>query len=554
VSEMLSMLPPRLSQVRALLSEIFKKDMLKLLIGLPLGVLLFQAINSYLNWEEIAHFVEAFLRIVSFFLFLHMAVRLAYFQYSEKSGSAGFPMHAMMLPLQTWFLVCVPVLGVWGFASVYTSFWFKYIVPLPIDNVALMVLGLAVGIFTIWVNAITWSVGQARILAMLILLSIMLLLASCIFLAVIDSPLFNGVSNQFLAGLLLCVMFVGGYGLCHMSVLRARSGEVFLGVSFGAVGSQLHKRLSKLLLARKRISANYAQFYYEWLVFGWLFPAQSFLLGLVACVIQLVPVPDADKTGASIILVLTYLFILPLFGFNMGGSNIDSSNTQMGLFWSTRPLSDKQIALSKLRMVGFSIFIGFVVFICLFYLSWLIGSGENKIHTLYLFFVEHQGHFKSIVILLIAFTAMVSICWSIAANLLSVALRGGESVAQNVKAGREVFITLVFIASFIIYKNDELRKLVFNAVPLLMFVPFVVGAGLLFFQMDKYKKSAMKIDIVKPLVIILSAVIVFICLLASLGLGRGDNVLLSGIISTLAVFSLLPCVSSPIAVYLNRHR
>ena len=389
--------------------------------------------------------VEALLRLGSVAFLLSLVVSLSYFEYSPKTARSGFPRFATLLPVSTAFLVGVHLLAAGVFFGAYGYAWLRWVVPLPLDALALGALALALTTFFTWTSVTMWSLGQARLLAMLLLVACIIVLALCL-MPLLADPV-PGAALSPAGGMALLLAWLGlGIVLGWGAVARARAGG----------GSRVRGGLSwyRAFPLPEGASALSAQQWYEQRVFGLMMPTQGLLLAAVLLGAQLVPAQAEVRLAATGLVLACMVLVLPVFGFNMGKEHFDGSS-RMSAFWATRPLSDDALANAKLRMLGISVLLTAALVFGSMYPAWKLGGALPVVHELFGRFVAVEGLARSAAHASLLVLVPVALCWSVAANLMCLGLRGRQSHEESFKWYREAGFSLVVLGGIAIAQAED---------------------------------------------------------------------------------------------------
>lgn len=271
-----------LRQFRAMASTVFKKHLVMLLVALPVSLIVLRAILTSLGKDDLLNGLDVLFRLGSLAYFLYLIIGLSYFEYNAKIAQSSFPLYALMLPVTTAFLVGFHLLLVGVFIYLYFIFWFSLVVPLPLIDDELAIVGGAVFIFFSWVNVTMWALGQARIRAMALLLIILVVLAVAAAPLLTTPPESFPISAVGGKSVYLGLFFIGLF-VAQTAVERTRSGER------GGMLKALEGYRFTLFPLIAKAKPMQAQVWFERQVFGLVMPGQGILLAAVLIGAQFIP-------------------------------------------------------------------------------------------------------------------------------------------------------------------------------------------------------------------------------------------------------------------------
>ena len=290
-------------------------------------------------------------RVVGFYLtmtgsgvLLHVLTIFFYGLDTDLSKrDSGFPQRSFTLPVPTWKLVSVPMLG--GLAAVYALWaWFSLLVLRPCGYPARPWSPAAVvAAFAGVIQALAWTPfaeGWMRIVLTIVMLVLLgLSHFAIVFIAGIDSELGNTIG--------LSLVWLAAYGVAVTGVSRARRGDALQWLAL----QRLVQRVADWQPGRRREfrSAAQAQRWYELRRGAALAPCYVGLL-----LVMLMPILFIEQsTGtAKWHLALAALGMPPLmfafFGATLGKPD-PWTKSPISSFLATRPLSCAHLVAAKFR-------------------------------------------------------------------------------------------------------------------------------------------------------------------------------------------------------------
>ena len=311
-----------------------------------------------------------------FMVLAWLILLLSIFNYTEfnpQTGKSGFPHRLFVLPVTSFQLVAVPMIGGAAVAGLTAAIWMW-------RSTAPWLFLVAVASYLVLYQGISWTLASAGPLRLIIL--------GALAFGFIAMPIV--FSWKGLPGMYAYALFVGIAGLSFFTswiwVARQRSGGVFnravtdrpysLGAATAGV---LHERPDSLLFAKRLsrrtrpfVSAAAAQFWFEWRRSGFLLPA---LIGFLL-LIFIGPVSwhfrnDADFSFRLLAASLAMPLILAApVGKAFSKPELWSADLGLSAFIAVRPLATHEMVAIKMKVAAASAMLSWL-FVLLFLGLWL---------------------------------------------------------------------------------------------------------------------------------------------------------------------------------------
>jgi hypothetical protein len=277
------------------------------------------------------------------FVILYLAYVFSLAELGKRTGSSGFPLWMLTLPVRTPWLVLWPMLsGAVTVALVWLAVgWFA------LNEVGLEVplvwpaLGLACTL--VWIQAVDWS-GLG---------SISKALVACAVLAGLWTGLMRGDTHDATFAALPVILLLG-FVAGAAGVSRLRRGGRSSGFTMAPV---LRWRIGR---ERRFATGQQAQFWLEWRRNGSLLPL------LAACwvlLLALFAVISNDGNVTTMMAATPYLSLIlaPVAGLILGKPDVWSRQVRLPTFAAGRPLTCGDMVLAKLRMTALSLLAAWLV-------------------------------------------------------------------------------------------------------------------------------------------------------------------------------------------------
>lgn len=533
-----------LKRAAAMASTVFTTQLVAIMAGLPLALL---GLRAFASAPMLAG-LDVLSRLGSFALFLYLVVTLSYFEYSPKTARSGFPRYAIMLPVSTRFLVGFHLLAVGLLLCCYFFAWFRWVVPLPLNGAELSALSAAVGVFFVWCNVAMWALGQARTAAMLVLLVSIGMAAASLVPILNEAPPAYPLSAAGGAAV-LATMFASGVYCAYAAVLRTRSGTQ------GALLKRFSRSSLSLGQALKAgASARDAQTWYERRVFGMLLPRQAMLLAGALLAVQFIPGLELARLGASVLVLAAFIVVVPLFGFNMAKEHFDATGTAMSTFWATRPLSDDALAQAKLAMLGRSVLLSAAIVYGAMPAAWYLGGSLAALTNLIGRFAQVEGRMVALALVSLLVVVPTAFCWTVAANLMSVGLRGDAATSGNFKWYREAGVSLLLLAGISIAQADDVAGTLIQAGWTAMALLGALWVVLVLRLKGNTPIALLMARLADPAKVASLLLAYALGVVALLHVGIIAKLVVSGLMLLLCLYAIVPFVLAPATLALNRHR
>ncbi len=353
---------------------------------------------------------------------------LSIFNYTEfdpQTGRSGFPHRLFVLPVTSFQLVAVPMIGGAAVAGLTAAIWMW-------RSTAPWLFLVAVASYLVLYQGISWTLASAGPLRLIIL--------GALAFGFIAMPIV--FSWKGLPGMYAYALFVGIAGLSFFTswiwVARQRSGGVFnravtdrpysLGAATAGV---LHERPDSLLFAKRLsrrtrpfVSAAAAQFWFEWRRSGFLLPA---LIGFLLIFIG--PVSwhfrnDADFSFRLLAATLAMPLILAApVGKAFSKPELWSAELGLSAFIAARPLATHEMVAIKMKVAAASAALSWLL-VLLFFSFWLLFADLDVVTALQ--FAPGQSHLVPIAILGVMAAAFLT--WRFLVAGLWIGLSGNKAL------------------------------------------------------------------------------------------------------------------------------
>lgn len=544
--------------IRALLWEVLYKNRLGLTIGLIIVPLVWLLLETYLE-KAIGDFLP--IGKVSFAIML-LSVLFLYttFSYvdtnSKEKANEGFPTHILRLPLPTWVLSVVPILlGTVVVASfilmwinVFSDFELSWLMQFTICSVA--------GAFISWSQAINWGLNTPMIQKVVLLLSV---IAGLVFsvLAIFDIDESSSAYSKLYGSLGLILLLLSGYFFCFITLLRTRRSDNFqfrLELSF-LNRLRLFPNNTKLANFSNGLSAQY---WYEWKSLAYVIPLTIGLISIVEIVASMF---GAERKIILMgVMMMTTVFLMS--AHFMACNKLGSEKFNILPHCATRPLSDFDLAISKLNMLALGVVIAYLFFISVPVLSiYIIGLPETTASSNA---IENISLAKMISTLILALIVFLAIFWAASANGCAILLRDSKLMFILNITGF-MGLGVLFLGSIIYFKGQPGDfETVLKASPAYQLVSenphllslIVTGAILLLiaFLLPPFRRIASLSQLRTYGLICATGLVISLVLVWSLELPTKASAFASYSLVNLFLLCFLPFLVAPISVGKNRHR
>jgi len=245
----------------------------------------------------------------------------------------------------------------------------------------------------------------------------------------------------------------------------------------------------------------------------------------------------------------------------MGAAYISKDMTrrvQMSTFAATRPLSDLELALAKLRVALKSFFLALAIVFVVIAVIILTSSNNNGLLALWSRLAAQLGFTGSYVGLLLLFAAITAASWTASAIFMSLQLFY-EAVDRK-KHGWKISVATVTLFLLLLPLARETHEKFNYALvwvrstrPQVM-IPAIVLTGAALFLLTQFRRVAAPAALKTLAVTFAAGTILGVALLSQLNLLFAYRWALSWGLVTLALLTFMPFLLVPILVGMSRHR
>jgi hypothetical protein len=547
--------------IRFLIWEVFIKNriaLLAILFVVPVTWLLIQSyvmqtLGSYLPIENIS---LAIMLICVLFLYLS-------FSYvdsgSNDKHNQGFPSHLLRLPIPTWTLSVVPVLLATAVVTLFILFWANFVSETKLSGELQFTICTVAGVFISWSQAINWGLNTPLIQKVLLLLCI---ISGVLFsvLAIFDINEQSTLLDKTLGSLGLLFLLFGGYYLCFVTLAKSRRNESF----------QLHLKLP-LLKSSKPLSSSAqlqqfsnglsAQCWFEWKMLAFAIPLTISLIGIVE-LSALIMGAERKIISTGAIMMITVFLMSPYF---IACNRLGSDKFDILQHNATRPLSNFDIAISKLHPLALAIFVSYLIFIFTQFLSLhIIELPDSRALAQGTTIMDKFDFNELISFVSLAFIISLATFWIISANICAILLRDSKLLFFICTVGFVGF-GVGMLSLFVYFKNHTdsvdtvlttslLLQILANYPQMIPLIFTILILLLLAFLMRSFQQVA-SIRLLKKYFFICSlGLIISLGLLWNLNLPLRAYIFAGCSLLNLFLLCVTPFVIAPISVAFNRHR
>jgi hypothetical protein len=493
-----------------------------------------------------------FMVLISFSLLSSSA--FAYVDLNPRGPRGGFPRHILVLPLATWMLALVPIMGGAAFISAFVLLWLRFLMDIHLSFAEQLAIAGAITALSCWMQAMSWELIRFR-MAKIAVLAVVSGLASLSLASLLtaDDMLLGRSAG---VAILLATMSIG-YFLAWMAVVRSRRGDA------GEPGSS-NKRLqthSALYFGSSRMpelgSGVAGQKWYEWRVFGRLLPMCMILFCALSLSLMFF---DSVRSKPSIIEIG-----LVLFTFFMASSVVGSSyawkspqvpRAMLMPFFAALPLDDVELAFAKLNASARSHLLGVAIVLVTIASIYLLSDNNGQVESVWSYLRAHQGTLGATcaVLLFGLFTTVIS--WAAGAFLMAGSFY--FAVADRKKGGWKYLIA--FLGIMAAWKYSGWLRLNRQNIELLLahahtIALALLAASLIFtaFSLRAYCRSNRLAALGKVPVSFIAMTAVSLVLIWQMNLSAQLHWTLSCFAVTAGLSALLPILRMPMLIGMNRH-
>ncbi len=541
------------SAIKALSWEVVKKNQISLIMILVLIPLIWMGIKTtMMSMPAYAdlHY-NKFGNMLLLNATLYLCIILSYVSPSVHGVSGRFPQHIFKLPLTTRFIALVPILLSSVIVSIFVLCWIYFIAGYSFTIYQQVIIAAAVSTLMTWFQAAIWgfvnAVAQKSMILLFVLITLGVILQS-----ILIEPIELSLLGYSVGLIALAFMMASGYVVAYFAVSRARYSQPDLHIP---VADFFIFLLSKIYL-NKTISTFKspieAQDWYEWKRHGWLMPSIILLISAPFVLVASINKPNVE-------LVFIFFSIGPAYLTALMGGEYASTGSTTGKrditsFIGTRPLSNFELAMSKLRLVGKSLSLSIVIIIVTLIMATLLIKDKVILLQIEELLISSQGPLGALIVVLLFFALEFSLCWAIASISVSLMLTANKK-AQWILSGAIVVLFLFLIdVGQKVYESVEYRQSLIDSAHYIIILPTLIISALTFYLLLKFKKieSFMKL---KSSLIVITTILV-ICLLLLWQVAFPFTVLwaISWLFVDIALLSFIPFIGAPIATGKNRNR
>jgi len=533
-------------RLRMLLWDVWLRNRLGILLvltGLVLSIFLYPFLTPFMEtWPR--------MRKLGFlppgFSLLFMGVIFSHDDFHRKANIAGFPQRYFLLPASTSFLVLsFMFFGVFFPIVLYLLYTFLVLQPNGYEP-AIFLPCLLIAACVLWMQVVNWAFARKPIQGVILL--------SLILPFVIGFGLYawSGPGTIFgTAGLIAFGLVAAAFAV--LTVSRARTGRSLMN------GENLLGKLPGLPppVASPFSSSQKAQFWFEWKQFGYMLPG---LYLVTASIFLIIPIlkPLSDQSFFILLAVhlLIFAYIGSFSGIEFSKSDFRSREREMTAFWAIRPMDDRALAASKLKlMAGTLAFTIMATMGSMVVFTLVCGKWEVLLNG-WRMLVESFGTFAVAASIPLVFLILYVVVWAFSGNAMALGLTGSKKIINRAMVLSFTCSNSIVIGAVLLFRDQEMWLRV------MAWIPVLIGIGsailLLLFMVAIYHLRKKCLKIVGNPFLPASAIVL---LLAVAGFALPLNLLerhdlwslLCGAVN-LVILAVSPLILAPLALHLNRHR
>ncbi len=477
---------------------------------------------------------------------------VTYGELSTKTAKAGLPKFTFTHPVTSFHLALVPILFGIALSFTFISLWFLFIAQTDNSMFEFSVVLAICIISVVWLQFMTWRLSDAPYFTIIIFISLVGLLF-VIIVSLLNAESTPPLINIYLAQSGLSLLIITGMWLAITSVKKERTHQ--------SIGKKW--KLSEIQFFGFSLPTNYsskqqALFRFEWRVFGWILPmAGIFMASLFTFILFTL---ESHKTVFGLIAIMNFsLIYLPLFSpATMSKNYLGSKSSSILSFTAQLPISNFDLALSKLKLTlrstGLFLLIAMVP-INLFLLSLEIGDNSFQPWS---WLLDHFGWFKSLAIWVFINWLIPASIWSFNANILSWGLNGRPFYSPKMMTIGSISISFIALISYRFYISDEFKDWLINFTPVLNIMLFLAIGLTLSWAIKRfnhfYSNQREQNELRKVYLIAVSFMIYSLLTLWLVNLNANSNFYGSFIICNITMLGILPYLTAPFFIKINRSR
>jgi hypothetical protein len=489
--------------------------------------------------------------LVSFCLLFASA--FAYVDLNLRGTRSGFPRHILVLPLATWMLALVPIMGGAAFISAFVLLWLRFLTGVHLSFIEHLAIAGAITALLSWMQAMTWELIRPR-MAKLAVLAVVVVLAAVSLTSLLsaDAALLGRTGGT----IALLATMGSGYLFAWMAVVRSRRGDA------GEPGSS-NKRLqtsSALYFGSSRMpglnGGVAAQEWYEGRVFGRLLPVCMIMFCTLTLSMLFFDGVRNKSSAIEIGLVLfTFCMTAPVVGSAYAWKSPQVPRAMLTPFFAALPLNDVELAFAKLSASARSHLLGVAIVLVTIAAIIPISDNNSHIERLWSYLQSRQGIPGASCAVLLFGIFMTVTTWTAGAFLLassfyflvvdwSVRAKYLVSLAGLLAAGK-------YSGWFgLERRNFELLLANALAIALVLLAASVIFAAL---SLRAYGRSHPLAALRKVLVTLIAMTVVSLLLIWQLNLSAQFHWALSCLAVAMGLSASIPILRMPVVIGMNRH-
>lgn len=490
--------------------------------------------------------------LVSFSLLFSSA--FAYVELNPRSPRGGFPRHILVLPLATWMLALVPIMGGAAFISAFVLLWLRFLTGVHLSFVEQLAVAGAITTLLCWMQAMSWELIRLR-MAKLALLTVVFILASVSLASLLSADeMFLGRTGGTVT--LLATMLTG-YFFAWVAVVRSRRGDA------GEPGSS-SKRLrtsSALHIGSLRMpelhSSVAAQDWYERRVFGRLLPVcMIFFCTLFLSMLFFDGVRSKPSTIEIGLVLFTFCMTSPLVGSAYAWKSPQVPRAMLTPFFAALPLDDVELAFAKLSASARSHLLGVAIVLVTIASIVLFSDNNGQVESIWSYLRAHQGTLgASCAVLLLGLFATVT-TWTAGAFLMAGSFY--FAVVDWKKGSWKYLVAFLGLLAVLKYSGwfrlnrQHIELLLAHALTIAL-VLLVTAVFFTAFSLRDYGRSNPLAALGKVLVGFIAVTAVSLVLIWQVSLSAQLHWALSCFAIAAGLSALIPILRLPALIGMNRH-
>ena len=477
---------------------------------------------------------------------------VTYGELSTKTAKTGLPKFTFTHPVTSPHLALVPILFGIALSFTFISLWFLFVAQTENSLFEFTIVLATCIISVVWLQFMTWRLSDAPYFTIIIFISLVGLL-SVIIVSLLNAESTPPLINIYLAQSGLALLIISGMWLAITSVKKERTHQT--------IGKKW--KLSEFQFIGFSLPTNYtskqqALFRFEWRVFGWMLPmAGIFMASLFTFTLFTL---ESHKKVFDLIAIMSFsLIYLPLFSpATMSKNYLGSKSSSILSFTAQLPMSNFDLAMSKLKLTlrSTGLFLLIVLLpINVFLLSLEIGDNSFQPWS---WLLNHFGWFKSLAIWVFINWLIPASIWSFNANILSWGLNGRPFYSPKVMTISSIAISFIALTSYRFYISAEFKDWLINFMPVLNIMLFLTIGLILSWAIKRfnrvYSNQSEQSKLRKVYLIALSFMIYSLLTLWLVNLNADVNFYGSFIICNITMLGILPYLTAPFFIKINRSR